>query len=274
MMSFWDIKVLYYGEVTIPKAMATPNLDPDFYFASPYLGFLLQNGRHNILVDTGISDDYIVKGKSAWGNFPAKGGRAYVEKSLAEAGVNPLEIETILFTHLHNDHAANTSVFRNARLIFQKAEWATLLDPLPIMRVRREYNPALIDELKSANCVKVHGDFELTEGIRCFMTPGHTPGCMSVAVNTARGIRILVGDHWPLYCTAFSWQEEITDIEGKRHKITPAPEEYGHFIPSPNLIYDFFDYYDSCHKILSMLPSDSPEYIVPGHEPSLLFTGV
>ncbi|MBN2033569.1 MAG: N-acyl homoserine lactonase family protein [Deltaproteobacteria bacterium] len=273
-MLLWDIKVLYYGEVTIPKALATPNLDPDLLIASPYLGFLLQNGKHRILVDTGISDNYIVDGKTTWGNLPAKGGRVYVEKALAKAEVDPLEIETILFTHLHNDHAANTSIFRNARLIFQKSEWAALLDPLPIVKARKEYDPALVDELKFANCVKVHGDFELTEGIRCFLTPGHTPGCMSVAVNTARGIRILVGDQWPLYCMAFSQQNELIDMEGKRHKITPAPEVYGHFIPPSNLIYNYFDYYDSCYKILSMIPYDSPEYIVPGHEPALVATGV
>lgn len=273
-MNLWNIKVLYYGDITIPKAIATPNLDPDLFIVSPYLGFLLENGKHKILVDTGISDSSIIDGKSAWGNLPAKGGRAYVEKSLAEAGVDPLEIETILFTHLHNDHAANTSIFKNARLIFQKDEWATLLDPLPIMKVRRDYDPAVIEELGSANCVTVQGDFELTDGIRCFLTPGHTPGCMSIAVNTAKGIRILVGDHWHMYCMAFSQQDEIIDMEGKKHRITPAPQEYGHFIPPVTLIYNYFDYYDSCYRILSMIPSDSPEYIVPGHEPSLLFAGV
>lgn len=273
-MSLWEITVLYYGEVTIPKALATPNLDPDLSIASPYLGFLLQNGNHNVLVDTGISDGFIVDGKTAWGNLPAVGGRAFVEKALAKAGVNPLEIETVLFTHLHNDHAANTSFFKNARLIFQRNEWATLLDPLPIMKARREYDPALIDALQSANCIKVHGDFELTKGIKCFLTPGHTPGCMSVAVDTKKGIRILVGDLWPLYCMAFSQQQEIMDMQGNRHRITPAPPVYGHFIPPVTLIYDYFDYYDSCYKVLSMIPEDRPEYIVPGHEPSLIFTGV
>ncbi len=272
-MNVWDIKVLYYGEIKILKAMATPNLDPDLMINSPYLGFLLQNGKRNILVDTGISDNYIVDGK-AFGNFPARGGLKYVEQSLATAGLSPLEIDTILFTHLHNDHAGNTSIFKNARLIFQKDEWANLLDPLPIIKVRKDYDLALIDELKSANCVKVHGDFELTEGIKCFRTPGHTPGSMSVAVNTARGIRILVGDLWPLTCLAFSQQTEIMDMEGKKHKITPALPEYGHFMPPSSLICDFADYYDSCNKILSMIPSYSPEYIVAGHEPALVFTGV
>jgi len=72
-MNLWDIKVLYYGKITIPKGAATPGLDMDFVFDSPYLGFLLQNGKRNILVDTGISDDFFVDGK-AWGNLPAVGG--------------------------------------------------------------------------------------------------------------------------------------------------------------------------------------------------------
>jgi hypothetical protein len=84
---------------------------------------------------------------------------------------------------------------------------------------------------------------------------------------------ILVGDHWHMYFMAFSQQDEFMDMEGNKQKITPAPEVYGHFLPS-TLIYNYFDYYDSCYKILSMIPSDSPEYIVPGHEPSLLVTGV
>ena len=271
-MKTWDIKVLCYGKITSPKGAATPNLDMDLVKDSPYLGFLLQDGKTNILVDTGISDKFIVNGR-AWGNFPAEAGRAYLLKALADAGVDPLEIETILFTHLHNDHAANTTLFKNARLIFQKDEWINLLNPLPVENVRRDYDPALIDELKTMKCVKVDGDFEFTEGIRVYKTPGHTKGSMSIAVNTKKGIRVLVGDHWHVLCMAFGWMDEMMDMHGNVHKITPAPEVLGRFIPS-TIIYDYHAYYDSCYKILSIIPEDKPEYIVPGHEGSLLVKGV
>jgi glyoxylase-like metal-dependent hydrolase (beta-lactamase superfamily II) len=187
--------------------------------------------------------------------------------------VDASEIDTVIYTHLHNDHAANATLFKKARLIFQKDEWLALLDPLPIMKIRRDYDPALVDELKTMNYLKVDGDFELTDGIKCIRTPGHTIGSQSIAVHTKKGIRVIVGDHWHLYCMAFAWQDEIIDMEGNSHKITPAPEVYGHFIPS-SLINNFYDYYDSCHKILAMIPEDRPEYIVPGHEPSLLLKGV
>ena len=100
-------------------------------------------------MDTGISDSFIVNGK-AWGGYPAEAGKAYIEKSLAKARVDPSDINTNLFTHLHNDHAANTTMFKKARLIFfQKDEWKTGLDSLPVMNIRRDYDPALIEELRS-----------------------------------------------------------------------------------------------------------------------------
>ena len=271
-MNTWEIKVLYYGHGTGPKAALTPGMDMDLQMSAPYLGFLLQNGKRNILVDTGISDDFFIDGK-AWAGLPAVGGRTFVEKALADAGVHPEEIETILYTHLHNDHAASVTLFKNARVIYQKKEWQTLLDPLPVMNVRRDYDPALIDQLRTMNCIAVDGDFKFTDGIYCFLTPGHTPGSMSIAVDTPKGLRILVGDHWHLLCMAFGGMTELMDMEGNVDKITPAPEVLGRFIPS-SLIYDYYDYYDSCYKILSMIPEDKPEYIVPGHEPSLIYTGV
>jgi glyoxylase-like metal-dependent hydrolase (beta-lactamase superfamily II) len=271
-MSSWQIKVLYYGKIRVPKSGLTPNLDPDLTLDFPYLGFLLRQGKRNILVDTGISDSFIINGR-AWGGYPAEAGKAYLEKSLAKAGVDPLDIDTILFTHLHNDHAANTTMFKKARLIFQKDEWQTLLDPLPVMNIRRDYDPALIEELRSMDCLKVAGDFELTDGIRILKTPGHTPGSMSIAVQTAKGIKVLTGDHFHLYCMAFSKQNTLMDMEGKVHKITPAPDVYGPFIPS-SLIYNYYDYYDSSCKIKAVLGDYRPEYLVPGHEPSLLVTGV
>lgn len=270
-MDNWEIKVLYYGKTTMPKSALTPPLDSDLVISFPYLGFLLQKGKTNIVVDTGISDTFIIDGK-AWGGWPAEAGKKYLLKSFANFGVDPQDIKTILLTHLHNDHAANTPLFKNARLIFQKDEWKTLLDPLPVMNVRRDYDPNLIEEIKTRDCLKVDGDMEITDGIKIYKTPGHTPGSMSVAVRTKAGVKVIVGDHFHLYCMAFSQQDTIVDMEGKKHKITPAPPVYGPFIPS-SLIYNYYDYYDSGYKIKTLLGNYSPEFLLPGHEPALMVNG-
>ncbi|MCX5910909.1 MAG: hypothetical protein NTV04_03160 [Deltaproteobacteria bacterium] len=63
-MSSWQIKVLCYGKINVPKSALTPNLHPDLTIDFSYLGFFLQQGKRNILVDTGISESFIVTGKA------------------------------------------------------------------------------------------------------------------------------------------------------------------------------------------------------------------
>ncbi len=72
---------------------------------------------------------------------------------------------------------------------------------------------------------------------------------------------------------AFGEQEELMDMSGVKHKITPAPPKYEGFIPS-SLIYNYYDYYDSCYKLTALMGDNfKPEFLVAGHEPSLIVTG-
>ena len=52
-MKKWKITSLFFGSLNVPKCLATPGVDTDLVFESPYIGYLLQNGEENILVDTG-----------------------------------------------------------------------------------------------------------------------------------------------------------------------------------------------------------------------------
>ena len=273
MTTIWDVKVLYLGHISVPKGATTAGFDPDLVLDWPYLGFLLQSSGTNILVDTGISENFIIDGK-AWGGVPAVGGREYLEKALAKEGVTPGEISTVIYTHLHNDHAAHCTLFKGSRFICQRDEWQNLLDPLPAQNVRRDYDPNLVEELKSLkDLLKIDGDAEVTDGIKLYKTPGHSKGSQSVAVRTKKGTVVLVGDQFHLSCMAFPQMTEMMDMYGKMHRITPAPEVYGPTIPS-TLVYDYYDYYDSAAKIKAIASVYNPGYIICGHEPSLLITGV
>jgi N-acyl homoserine lactone hydrolase len=279
-LKIWQIKVLYLGKITMQfsKMMSVfyplgpPPIEEDFTIDAPYLGFLLQSDGRNILVDSGISEKFIVNGK-AWGGLPAEGGKAYLEKALAKEGVAPQEIKSVIFTHLHNDHAANSALFKQASFIFQQDEWLNLLDPLPVQNVRRDYDPDLINELKSVRCCRIEGDIEFTDGIRIYKTPGHSRGSQSVAVNTKKGVVVLVGDTFPSNVTAFPYLTELTDMEGKKHGIPPAPAVYGQALPSA-ITYDFYAFYESVNKIMSIASRPEPGFIIPGHETSLMLTGI
>jgi N-acyl homoserine lactone hydrolase len=275
-MKQWDIKVLYLGKITAnlsfvwPAGM--PPLEKDFPMSAPYLGFLLQADGQNILVDTGISEKFIVNGK-AWGALPAEGGSPFLKEALEKEGIDPAEIQRVVYTHLHNDHAANCQLFSNASIIFQKDEWWNLLEPLPVQNLRMDYDPELINELKAANTLRVNGDFELEEGVRLLKTPGHTAGSQSVAVNTRKGVVVLVGDLCLFDFMMFPGLTEIVDMEGNAHAIPPAPSVFGPAVPHL-LTYNYYDFYDSIYKVKAMASRSEPGFIISGHEPSLVVTGI
>jgi N-acyl homoserine lactone hydrolase len=279
-MDIWNVKVLYLGKITMPfstnmavlYAFGAPKIGADFEFSAPYLGFLLQNGKHNILIDNGISAKFIVNGR-AWAGLRAEGGELFIKKALEACGLRYQEIDTVIYTHLHNDHAGNCSLFANARHVFQKDEWYNLLDPLPIQKVRKDYDTDLIKELESLDRREIDGDTELLSGIKIIKTPGHTLGSQSIGVDTPKGTIVFAGDTLVSYISAFPDGTSMTDIEGKQHGIPPAPEVFGDAIPS-NVTYNFYEFYKSVSKIRKLASRNERGFIIPGHEPSLVFTGL
>jgi N-acyl homoserine lactone hydrolase len=275
-MRTWDVKVLYLGKITanlsITWPAGMPPLSEDFSISAPYLAFLLQSEGQNILIDSGISEKFIVNGK-AWGGLPAEGGKDFLLKALAKEGLKPENIGTVIYTHLHNDHAANSTLFTNATLIFQKDEWKNLLYPLPVQLIRKDYDPDIVQELKGAKCLMVDGDIELAEGLRLYKAPGHTLGSQLVVVNTKKGVVVFIGDLALMNFMVFPGTTEIIDMEGKSHKIPAAPPIFGPAVPH-NIIYDYYAYYDSIYKMKAIASKDEPGYVIPGHEPSLVVTGI
>ncbi len=185
-MGKWTIKSLLYGTIDVTKDQLVTGLDVGLELPVPYLGFYLTDGTHKIVVDTGINAKYIVDGK-AWEDRPAAGGEDWVLKSLDEAKVAAEEIEMVIYTHLHNDHAGNCHLFPKAKHVFQDTEWKELLDPLPSMRIRGDFDQSLIPILKELDCQKVVGDVELLDGLQLIHTPGHTAGSQCLLARPTKG---------------------------------------------------------------------------------------
>jgi N-acyl homoserine lactone hydrolase len=264
-MKGWQIRVLYYGKIQLPKSALSPGLDVGLIIDAPYLGFLLQSGSRNILVDTGPLKQGV--SNKGWAGYPADIEAKALEKALCGYAISPGEIDTVLFTHLHRSHAGNLQTLAKAQFIFQEDEWLSLLDPLSLISSAEEYDPSCIDILKSMNCLKVEGDLDLGDGIRIIKTPGHTPGSQSILVQTPKGGRIIVGDHWPFFFMTFPYRE-LLDLYGNRQSITPPPATVGGYIPS-NLVFDYRDYVASSQKIRALMGNRS-DCLLPGHESSLL----
>lgn len=265
-MTDWTFRPLVYGTIDVFKEQLTTGLDVGMEVRVPYLGFYLTDGTHKVVVDNGINAKYIVDGK-AWAGRPAAGGEDWVQKSLDEIGVSTDDVDLLIYTHLHNDHAGNCHLFGKTTHVFQDDEWKELLDPLPSMRIRGDFDRSLIPQLEALKCMRVDGDVEILDGLKLIKTPGHTAGSQCILVNTKNGVYNLAGDTIHVAPIAFPQMEEWIMMDGETRKITPAPLTWGPAVPS-SLVYDHYAWYKSIYRIKAELRD--PSFLIPGHETSIV----
>ena len=129
---------------------------------------------------------------------------------LTAAGFPPESIDTVLCTHLHVDHVGwNTRLvdgawvptFRNARYLFADVEWEHWQrDDSGMDQVLRADS---IQPVIDAGLVDlVATDAQLTSHVSLTPTPGHTPGHVSVVIESAGQRAVITGDLSHMVCQA------------------------------------------------------------------------
>lgn len=264
-MKKWKITSLLFGTLKVPKAAVTPGIDTDLVMESPYIGYLLRNGVENILVDTGIHEDNIVDGK-AWGGFAATGGTRFVLDALAREGLRPSDIDKVIYTHLHNDHAGGALLFKDVPSYFQKDEYANLLNQLPSQRIRNDYDKRTPGDIaKLTKIFMINGNLNMSNGLELYKTPGHSLGSMIVVVPTEKGRYVLTGDMPHLAFSLFPMMDRIQLLDGTYAKITPMPQYLPYMCNS--VIYDHWAAFDSFNLIKALAEEFEPRYMLTGHDP-------
>lgn len=153
----------------------------------------------NILVDSGLADPATIRKRINVRSV--KGGHEGLITALAAEGLSPGDIDTVILTHLHFDHADNLDLFPQACVVVQRAELMAAVDPVPSHRVF--YWKSTIENLlarkRPVGLRLVDGDIELFPGITLLSVPSHTEGMQVVVVTTTKGRAALVsdlGDHY------------------------------------------------------------------------------
>lgn len=113
--------------------------------------------------------------------------RATVINSLAKLNVAVEDIDFVVLSHLHFDHAANWDLFPSAEVILHKREMAHAEVRGPDGAVLRHHTPALRAHRRLR---LVSADTVLAEDVQIIHVPGHTPGCIALSI----GNEILCGD--------------------------------------------------------------------------------
>ena len=149
----------------------------------PIYVFYLEGGGQKVLVDTGMEEFMVPPGAVEDTGLKIM----EFEEALATVNLKPEDVDIVIQTHLHNDHCENTYKCTNARVYVQQAELDFFKEPHPI---DHRYYSDLLDE---SEVVAVEGDAKIAPGIRVILTPGHTPGGQSVAVETEAGTAVITG---------------------------------------------------------------------------------
>jgi N-acyl homoserine lactone hydrolase len=161
--------------------------------------WLVRNGEVNILVDSGIREIEHVRNTLKVDGFG--GGHAALIQALAAEGLTPDDIQYVVLTHLHFDHASNLDLFPNACAVIQRDEIFHAVDPSPTHRIYypRDILVEVVSRKRPKAIKYIDGDFTLMEGFNLLKVPSHTAGFQVPIVTTAKGKAALVsdlGDHY------------------------------------------------------------------------------
>ncbi len=160
----------------------------------PCFTFLIEGGDKLLLVDTGMAWSERASNYHHPGSRQPEGMAIY--EQLEKIGYKPEDIEIVIFTHLHWDHCYYADKFTNAEFYVHKKEYETAFNPIPLYYKSYEHPETGIEkrQFEDLDFIIITGEREIIDGVRVFETPGHSPGHISVEVDTANGLYICAGD--------------------------------------------------------------------------------
>ena len=178
----------------VPPATWNPYraLYPELFDGSgwrpPFGCFLLRSESHVVLVDAGV-------GPPGGSFLPDAEG--LLPSALAALGIGPEDIEICVLTHLHIDHVGWVSrdgmpLWPWARYIASRSDldWVEGRAPLERDRILRPIAPLL----RAGRLSLVEEATDVAPGVRMVPTPGHTPGHMSIRIESQGSKAVILGD--------------------------------------------------------------------------------
>ncbi len=161
-------------------------------------------GGKNILVETGMGDRWDDKARAMY----AIRQDDTLQSSLAGLGLTPDDVDIVINTHLHFDHAGGNTIygpsghpkpaFPRARYIVQRDEFENAMEPGE--RSRASYRPADFRPVKEArlfDLVDEAAEVEAAKGVFLFRTSGHNRGIQLVRVEGGGRTAIFLSDIVP-----------------------------------------------------------------------------
>jgi len=185
---------LHIGDIAMHMGRVT-GVDETVMFPVP--SWLIEHPDGLVLFDTGMHVD-LQKSVDRIGTETAKTIRPdfapgqELTARLGERDISVHDIDRIILSHLHFDHAGGNEEIPDARVIVQQDEWAAGHDQRLIDF--GVYNPDDYDHGHDVQQLDGEHDVFGDGRLVCLPTPGHTKGHQSLRVELESGPVVLTGD--------------------------------------------------------------------------------
>eukprot|EP00931_Biecheleriopsis_adriatica_P094888 TRINITY_DN68520_c0_g1_i1.p1 TRINITY_DN68520_c0_g1~~TRINITY_DN68520_c0_g1_i1.p1 ORF type:complete len:273 (-),score=39.72 TRINITY_DN68520_c0_g1_i1:90-908(-) len=190
----FDVYAIKYAERDALRSEHFSDGDPHDNAPMPmdyYVWLIMNDAGHAWVVDTGFEQD------------DAAARHRTLQRTAAEAvalfGVEAQNVQDVILTHFHYDHAGGVRQFPNATFHVQDAEMAFVTGRQMANKSNRQpFSVRHVQDLVGrlfADKVQFHtGVSELVPGLSLHHVGGHTPGMQVVRVDTGNGVVVLASD--------------------------------------------------------------------------------
>lgn len=225
----------------VPKPLWERRIPPDDRNRIPLAlrCLLVETPDALVLVDTGVGNKENEKFLDIYGIENA-GDPTRLEDAILAAGHRPDDVDIVISTHLHFDHAGGNTLrlpdgsirtaFPGARYVVQRQEYE--FARLPNERIRASYMAANYEPVADAGAWDfVEGETVIVPGVSVIPTPGHTPHHQSVLVRSEGQTACFLADlvptaaHLPLPWIMGYDLEPLVTLETKRALLDRARRE-------------------------------------------------
>lgn len=206
---------------------------------------LIETDGKRILCETGIGAFFEPKMADRFG--VENSSKHMLLQNLAELGLKDSDIDFVILSHLHFDHAGGllptfeqisagnkNLLFPNAKYVVGRGAWKRATHPHS--RDRASFIPGMTEQLeKSGRLLIVEGtsDARLPKGISFFLSEGHTPGQMLTICKGEKSTVMFAGDlipglpwvHVPITMGYDRFPEMLIDEKSKLYE-TAVPQNW------------------------------------------------
>jgi glyoxylase-like metal-dependent hydrolase (beta-lactamase superfamily II) len=249
----YPVETFFRGvEVGEAKRILSQHRLPTTHVYTPYTLLYVETPSHKILIDTGLGRYGALADKL----FPTVDNSTTQPRSFLQNFHHPADVDIVIITHAHADHvggnvdSAGQLSFPNARYFMTQVEWDFWFSDELTANIRPPQNVAIarasLEPIKD-RVTLTNTDSEIVKGIRFIPAPGHTPGQVSVLLESEGQQLIHLSDtvlhplhlEYPNLGVVFDYSPEQADDSKRRICDMAADGKWlvfaHHFPPFPNL---------------------------------------